>query len=92
MLIPLFGWELSVTGPKSGIHTGHRCSLVAYLCLFPVMEWLPLGCNEQEGGERLRESVFQSQVQRKRRKERDLMGGGMMAGKEGEDRQRGGTW
>ncbi len=30
------------------------------------MEWLPGGCNEQEGRERLNESVFESQVQRKR--------------------------
>lgn len=86
-LIPLFGLELAVTDSGFGIHTRHRCTLVAYLCLFSVMEWLPGGCNEQEGRERLSESVFQSQVQRKR--ERDLMDGGMMVGMKW-DRQRGG--
>lgn len=29
------------------------------------MEWLPGGCNEKEGIERLSKSVFQSQVQRR---------------------------
>lgn len=66
LLIPLFGLELAVTDTGFGIHTRHRCTLVAYLCLFSVMKWLPWGCDEQEGIERLSESVFQSQVHRKR--------------------------
>ena len=79
---------MAVTDSGFGIHTRHRCTLVAYLCLFSVMEWLPGGCNEQEGSrERLSGSVFQSQVQRKesagargRGGERGLMDGGMMVG------------
>lgn len=83
-LISLFAVELAAAGVGFGIHIEHRCTLVAYLCPFSVMEWLPGGCNEREGRERRR--LFFSH----RCRQRDLMDGGMMAGMTGRGRRRGG--
>lgn len=72
--------ELAVTDSGFGIHTRHRCTLVAYLCLFSVIEWLTGGCNEQKGKERLRVCFSVTGAEREREREIDLMDGGMMVG------------